>query len=105
MTERLADAKARLLAAERQIVEKTRAAAKATDDYVNENPWQSVLVAGGVGFILGFIVHRMASSSKIMDEKPSRRANRAQTWLVDIAENVGNDACRYRVYPAGNLYY
>ena len=62
MVDRLSDAKARLIAAERTVIEKTRAAAKATDDYVQGNPWQSVAIAGGVGFLLGFLATRIGSS-------------------------------------------
>ena len=64
MAERLTDAKQKLAAAQHVIVEKTRATAKATDQYVHENPWQSVLVAAGIGFIIGFVSHRMSTSSK-----------------------------------------
>ncbi|MHB8406134.1 MAG: DUF883 family protein [Gammaproteobacteria bacterium] len=64
MSERLTDAKHKLTAAQHIIAEKARATAKATDQYVHENPWQSVLVAAGVGFIIGFISHRMTTSSK-----------------------------------------
>ena len=42
---RLKDAKTRLVAAEAVLVDKTRAAARATDAYVHESPWQAV----GVG--------------------------------------------------------
>ena len=64
MSDRLSEAKDKLLAAERRLIEKTKATAKATDHYVNENPWQSVLIAGGMGFVIGFISHRLLSSSK-----------------------------------------
>jgi ElaB/YqjD/DUF883 family membrane-anchored ribosome-binding protein len=64
MTARLADAKDKLQDVERDVLEKAKAAAKATDAYVQGNPWQSVLIAGGVGFALGFIVHRLATGSK-----------------------------------------
>lgn len=64
MTERLADAKDRLTTLQQTVVERTRATAKATDDYVRGNPWQSVAVAGGVGFVLGFLLTRLGSSSK-----------------------------------------
>lgn len=55
---KLADAKARLLEMEEAVVEKARQAAKATDEYVHENPWQSVIIAGGVGFLIGYLVSR-----------------------------------------------
>jgi len=64
MAARLSDAKESFLVAQRQIVDKTKAAAKATDEYVQENPWQSVLIASGVGFVVGFIVHRLVATSK-----------------------------------------
>lgn len=64
MTARLSDAKEKFMAAEQQVVEKAKAAAKATDEYVQTNPWQSVLIASGVGFVIGFIVHRMVSPPK-----------------------------------------
>ncbi|ANQ86829.1 DUF883 family protein [Azoarcus olearius] len=56
--ERLAIAKERLIEAEAALVDKTRRAAHATDDYVHEHPWQSVGVAAGVGFLLGLLVSR-----------------------------------------------
>jgi ElaB/YqjD/DUF883 family membrane-anchored ribosome-binding protein len=55
---RIADAKANLVAAEQAVVEKARLAAKVTDEYVHENPWQSVIIAGGVGFLIGYLVSR-----------------------------------------------
>ena len=55
---RLRDAKLRLADAEAVLVDKTKAAARATDDYVNENPWQAVGIAAGVGFLLGIIIGR-----------------------------------------------
>ena len=33
-------------------------AARATDQLVHENPWQSVGVAAAVGFLLGMLIHR-----------------------------------------------
>ncbi len=60
MTAKLADAKARLVEVEEAVVEKARQAAKATDEYVHENPWQSVIIAGGIGFLIGYL----ASSRK-----------------------------------------
>ena len=37
---------------------KAREAADATDEYVHDNPWQSVGVAAAVGFLLGLLVSR-----------------------------------------------
>jgi ElaB/YqjD/DUF883 family membrane-anchored ribosome-binding protein len=56
--DRLKDAKARLVTAEAVLVDKTRAAARATDAYVHESTWQAVGVGVGVGFLLGFILSR-----------------------------------------------
>jgi ElaB/YqjD/DUF883 family membrane-anchored ribosome-binding protein len=58
MAVRLADAKAKLISAEEVVVEKAKLAAKATDEYVHENPWQSVIIAAGVGFIIGYLASR-----------------------------------------------
>ena len=56
--DRLQDAKARLADAEAVLVAKTRAAARATDAYVHENPWKAVGIGAGVGFLVGFILGR-----------------------------------------------
>ena len=56
--ERLHAARVRLADAEAVLREKTRAMAKATDAYVHENPWKSIGVAAGVGFLVGFILGR-----------------------------------------------
>lgn len=56
--ERLRDAKLRIADAEAALVDKTKAAARATDDYVNENPWQAVGIAASVGLLLGIIIGR-----------------------------------------------
>lgn len=56
--ERLRDARARLAAAEAVLLDKTRAAARATDAYVHESPWQAVGIGAGVGFLLGLILGR-----------------------------------------------
>ncbi len=58
ITERLRDAKERLADAEAAVVNKTKAAARATDDYVNENPWQAVGIAAGIGLLVGIIIGR-----------------------------------------------
>lgn len=56
--ERLAQARVRLAEAEAAIEGKARAAAKATDAYVHENPWKAVGIAAGIGFLVGFILGR-----------------------------------------------
>lgn len=40
------------------ILHQTKAAAKATDAYVHENPWQSVGAAVSIGFIIGWLAKR-----------------------------------------------
>lgn len=54
----LAVAKARLEEVEYAMVERTKAAAKVTDEYVHDNPWQAVGVAAGVGLLLGMLIGR-----------------------------------------------
>jgi ElaB/YqjD/DUF883 family membrane-anchored ribosome-binding protein len=56
--ERLRDAKMRIADAEEALVDRTKAAARATDDYVNDNPWRAVGIAAGVGLLLGIIIGR-----------------------------------------------
>lgn len=56
ITERLSVAKDRLITAEEAMVDKAKEAAKVTDAYVHENPWQSAIIAGGVGFLVGYLI-------------------------------------------------
>lgn len=56
--ENLRAAKVRLAHAEAALMERTKAAAKATDDYVRANPWRAVGIAAGAGFIIGLLVGR-----------------------------------------------
>jgi ElaB/YqjD/DUF883 family membrane-anchored ribosome-binding protein len=56
--ERLRDAKLRIADAEAVLVDTTKAAARAADDYVNDNPWQAVGIAAGIGFLVGVIIGR-----------------------------------------------
>ncbi len=56
--ERLRDARGRIDDAEAVLVDKTKAAARATDDFVNENPWQAVGIAAGIGVLLGIVIGR-----------------------------------------------
>jgi ElaB/YqjD/DUF883 family membrane-anchored ribosome-binding protein len=50
--------KARMADAQEALLVKTRAAAKATDVYVHENPWNAVGVAAALGLLIGFLVGR-----------------------------------------------
>ena len=54
----LATAKVKLSDAERALLEKTKQAARATDDYVRENPWQAVGIAAAAGLVLGILISR-----------------------------------------------
>lgn len=49
-------AKDKLVDLEEAAVAKTKAAAQATDNYVHENPWQTVGVAAGVSVIVGITI-------------------------------------------------
>ena len=55
---RLRDAKERLIDLEVAVVDKTKAAARATDDFVHEEPWKAVGVAAAVGLALGVLIGR-----------------------------------------------
>lgn len=55
---RLHEARVRLVEAEAVVIEKTKAAARATDAYVHESPWIAVGVAAGVGFLIGVVLGR-----------------------------------------------
>ncbi len=54
----LTSAKARLAVAEEAMMEKTREAARATDEYVHDNPWRAVGIAAGVGLVVGMLISR-----------------------------------------------
>lgn len=56
--ESLRTAKMRLAEAKASVVEKVKIAAKTTDDYVHENPWQAVGIAAAVGLVLGALISR-----------------------------------------------
>ncbi|MFA5914973.1 MAG: DUF883 family protein [Burkholderiales bacterium] len=49
-------AKQRLLDLEDAVMEKTRASAHATDEYVHENPWQTVAIAAGLSAAVGAVI-------------------------------------------------
>lgn len=55
---RLREAKLRLAEAEAMLLDKTRAAARATDDYVHESPWTAIGIAAGVGLLVGLALGR-----------------------------------------------
>lgn len=51
-------ARQRLSTLEEEAMVRARAAAGEADRYVRDNPWQSVGVAAGVGFLIGILVSR-----------------------------------------------
>ena len=56
--ESLNEARERLTHLQEDLVDRSKAAARATNQMVHENPWQSVAVAAGIGFLLGLITGR-----------------------------------------------
>lgn len=56
--ESLREARRKLDEVESDLVDRTKAAAKATDELVHENPWQAVAIATAVGFLLGMLTGR-----------------------------------------------
>jgi ElaB/YqjD/DUF883 family membrane-anchored ribosome-binding protein len=55
---RLRDTKERVLDLEAALLDKTKAAARATDDFVHEEPWKAVGVAAALGLALGVLIGR-----------------------------------------------
>ncbi|AUA56875.1 Bacterial protein of uncharacterised function (DUF883) [Achromobacter spanius] len=47
-----------LYEAQDAVLERGRKAARATDDYVHDNPWQAIGVAGVTGLLLGLLISR-----------------------------------------------
>ena len=56
--DRLSAAKIKLAEAEAVMVDKAKQVGRAADDYVHDNPWRSVGVAAGFGFIVGLLIGR-----------------------------------------------
>jgi ElaB/YqjD/DUF883 family membrane-anchored ribosome-binding protein len=55
---KLLRAKLSLQELEGQAVDKAKAAARATDDYVHDNPWQAIGIAAAVGVVVGLLMNR-----------------------------------------------
>ena len=49
-------AKERLRSLEDAVMDKTRESARVTDEYVHENPWQTVGIAAGLSVVLGVAI-------------------------------------------------
>lgn len=58
LQEHLASARHNLAEAQAAVVERTRQVARATDDYVHDNPWRSIGIAAGIGFVIGLLIGR-----------------------------------------------
>ena len=54
----VASAKDKLDDLNEDLIEKGREAVRATDDYVQENPWKAVGIAAGIGLVIGLLVSR-----------------------------------------------
>jgi ElaB/YqjD/DUF883 family membrane-anchored ribosome-binding protein len=51
-------AKVKLAEVEDVIIDSGKQAARATDEYVHENPWRAVGIAAGIGVIIGMLISR-----------------------------------------------
>lgn len=58
LQDHLNNAKASLADAQAVVVDRAKQVGRATDDYVHDNPWRSVGVAAGIGFIVGLLIGR-----------------------------------------------
>jgi ElaB/YqjD/DUF883 family membrane-anchored ribosome-binding protein len=56
--ESLRQARARLSEVEEEALRRARELADATEEYVRDNPWQSVGIAAGIGLVLGILISR-----------------------------------------------
>lgn len=54
----LSQAKTGLIEAQAAVVDKAKVAAKATDEYVHDNPWKSIGIAAGAGLLVGLLIGR-----------------------------------------------
>jgi ElaB/YqjD/DUF883 family membrane-anchored ribosome-binding protein len=54
----LAHARASLADAQAAMVDKAKEVGHATDEYVKDNPWKSVGIAAGIGFVVGLLIGR-----------------------------------------------
>ena len=55
---KLLRAKLKLQEIEGEAVDHAKAAARATDDYVHDNPWQAIGIAAAVGLLVGLLMNR-----------------------------------------------
>ena len=55
---KLRSAKEKMGDVQEAVADKAKAAARATDDFVHDNPWKAVGIAAGAGFLIGLLVNR-----------------------------------------------
>jgi ElaB/YqjD/DUF883 family membrane-anchored ribosome-binding protein len=55
---KLRSAKLKLQELQDEAIDNARAAARVTDDYVHDNPWQAIGVAAAVGLLVGLVIGR-----------------------------------------------
>ncbi len=58
MEESLKVVKARMAETQTQLLVRTKAAARATDVYVHENPWKAIGLGTSVGVVIGLLIGR-----------------------------------------------
>lgn len=58
LQDHLVNAKASLADAQAAVVDCAKQVGRYTDDYVHDNPWRSVGIAAGFGFIVGLLIGR-----------------------------------------------
>ena len=56
--ESLRVAKDKLARVEDAVIDKTKAAARATDDYVHDHPWGAVGIGTAIGLVIGMLISR-----------------------------------------------
>ncbi len=56
--ESLHRAKIKLAEVEDVVIDKTRQTARATDEFVHDNPWKAVGIAAGIGLVIGLLIGR-----------------------------------------------
>jgi ElaB/YqjD/DUF883 family membrane-anchored ribosome-binding protein len=55
---KLLHAKLRMQELEGEAVDRAKNAARATDDYVHDHPWQAIGIAAIIGFVVGLLMNR-----------------------------------------------
>lgn len=58
MEDSLRAARIKVAEAQEVVVDRAKAAARATDDYVHANPWRAVGIAAGAGLVIGMLISR-----------------------------------------------